>query len=153
MVLGSTRLGWWRCDGGKRDRPESVGGAMALEEGNIVFGDGDVLCGEGCGAAMVAELADREERVFGQSRKNVGLDGCRGHLWQVEVGRVRGENAGSVGELHGDWERGDYFVGAWSIGLEIVSCGAGIEDASGGGSGIGGVREESAGRASNGSII
>jgi hypothetical protein len=77
--------------------------------------------------------------MFGQSRESKRFDGCRGHLRHAEVGRVRGENSVTIRELHGNGASGGYFVGARSIGLEIVSCGAGVKDTGGCGSGIGGV--------------
>jgi hypothetical protein len=54
--------------------PKSIGGvAMADYAGRAIFGEFDMIGGEGGMVAVVAKLSDRNKTAAGKGRENVGL--------------------------------------------------------------------------------
>jgi hypothetical protein len=106
--------------------------AVAVEDGDVIVCDGDVLGGEGGDAAFVAQVADTEQRVWLQVGKNVCI-GCRcWQVWEVDGGCAGGDDRRAIRECNCDGlERVEWFTGWASIGHEKVACAASVGDGRG----------------------
>jgi hypothetical protein len=131
---GMGSLGW-----GEVKVPEAGGGCSSAgkKQGGVSV-DVESGGGECGGAAVVTELANGNEGVGSEARKDVSLASSRGKTREVESCRVAGTEGSAVGNTDGEWRGGRLSVEVGAGHGDVVSCAKGVGNGRGHGTRRGG---------------